>query len=375
MNKWSEKTMFLELHVLQNFAPSCLNRDESNAPKDCTFGDFRRARISSQCIKHSMRGQAFKKLLKVENLGTRTLNLIGLVKKVLVDRGKDESEATTVVTNLVSESLGLKLDGEATKVLLFLGKGEVEAIAKVSLDNWDLLNVESVNKKDKQFKELGKVISDSLNGQKAADIALFGRMIAEMPEHSIDAAAQVAHAISTNELVSESDFFTALDEAKNDKTPGASMMNTVEFNSACYYRYANVDLNQLSKNLQCDAELVVETAMAFIKSFVEVIPTGKQNSMAAQNPPSFVYAVLRDSRLWSLANAFQIPIRAKVTGLVEQSITALASYWGKLAAMYGTNDVKAQALITEGGDLQSLEAARKAGMDDLLESIKTAITA
>ena len=45
--------MKVELHILQNFAPSCLNRDDTNTPKDCEFGGVRRARISSQCIKRA----------------------------------------------------------------------------------------------------------------------------------------------------------------------------------------------------------------------------------------------------------------------------------------------------------------------------------
>jgi len=37
--------MWIELHILQNFAPSCLNRDDTNSPKDCVFGGYRRARM------------------------------------------------------------------------------------------------------------------------------------------------------------------------------------------------------------------------------------------------------------------------------------------------------------------------------------------
>ena len=45
----------LEIHILQNFAPSNLNRDDTGSPKDCLFGGARRARISSQCLKRAMR--------------------------------------------------------------------------------------------------------------------------------------------------------------------------------------------------------------------------------------------------------------------------------------------------------------------------------
>lgn len=43
--------MFVEIHILQNFAPSNLDRDDTGMPKDCEFGGYRRTRISSQCFK------------------------------------------------------------------------------------------------------------------------------------------------------------------------------------------------------------------------------------------------------------------------------------------------------------------------------------
>jgi hypothetical protein len=42
--------MLIELHAIQNFAPSNLNRDDTGAPKDCLFGGYRRARVSSQAL-------------------------------------------------------------------------------------------------------------------------------------------------------------------------------------------------------------------------------------------------------------------------------------------------------------------------------------
>lgn len=46
-------SLFIEFHLIQNFAPSNLNRDDTGAPKDAIFGGYRRARISSQCLKRA----------------------------------------------------------------------------------------------------------------------------------------------------------------------------------------------------------------------------------------------------------------------------------------------------------------------------------
>ena len=48
-------TMLVEIHMLQNHAPSNLNRDDTGSPKECTFGGIKRGRISSQCLKRSIR--------------------------------------------------------------------------------------------------------------------------------------------------------------------------------------------------------------------------------------------------------------------------------------------------------------------------------
>ena len=148
------------------------------------------------------------------------------------------------------------------------------------------------------------------------------------------------------------------------------MMGTVEYNAACFYRYANIDLGQLFKNLDRDAPLASEAIEAFLKASVEAVPTGKQNSMAAQNPPSLVFVVLRESGFWSLANAFLKPVRA--TGgddLMTSSIGALASYWDKLTAMYGEPDGRWLGVATTHPDsLGSLSGQDKKTVPALIQA-------
>jgi CRISPR system Cascade subunit CasC len=191
-----------------------------------------------------------------------------------------------------------------------------------------------------------KTIEKLLDGGKASDLALFGRMLADLPENNIDAACQVAHSISTNKSHSmEMDCYTAVDDLKPTDTAGADMIGTVEFNSACFYRYANLDLGQIRKNLQNDDELVRKTADAFLRAFIHAIPTGKQRSFAAHNPPSLVFAVVRSGTLVSLANAFVKPVTPRgEEGLVGKSITELDRYYGQVVKMYGDGGLKKSAV-------------------------------
>lgn len=385
--------MIVELHMLQNFAPSCLNRDDTNSPKECEFGGYRRARISSQCIKRAIR-ENFKDnhLLPPESLAKRTKLLVGNLTQRMKEKGKDPQQAQGVVKKAL-ESMGLGLDKDTkTEYLLFLGEKEMADIAEAITKHWSELEsaakLDQIEGKEKETKketkkeakkeakekakdslsELSKEILEALNGGKAADLALFGRMLADLPNKNIDAACQVAHAISTNKVSVEFDFYTAVDDLKEkDEAPGAGMMGTVEFNSACYYRYANIDLRQLKENLGGDEELARKTVESFLRASVSAIPTGKQNSMAAQNPPSFVFAVVRDSGAWSLANAFLKPVSSGNKGnLVRQSISALVDYWIRLVKVYGDKSIQASLAVA----LDDVEDVELEGLTRLPESLK-----
>ncbi len=221
--------------------------------------------------------------------------------------------------------------------------------------------------------ELRTAVEQILDGGKAADLALFGRMLADLPEKNVDAAAQVAHALSTNRVSPEFDYFTAVDDLNPKEETGAGMIGTVEFNSACFYRYSNVDLGQLISNLKGDADLARRTLEAFIRATVMAVPSGKQNSMAAHNPPSFVMAVLRQAGMWSLANAFLDPVRPAGDGdLMCKSIQRLDRHWGELTRMYGTRGiVGASFAVLDGGALSNLGVPLP-NVDGLLESVMSA---
>jgi CRISPR system Cascade subunit CasC len=163
-------------------------------------------------------------------------------------------------------------------------------------------------------------------------------MLADMPEKNQHAACQVAHAISTHAVDREFDFYTAVDDLKPEDTAGADMMGTVEFNSACFYRYAVVDWATLVGNLDGDTELAAKAVRIFLEGFVVAEPTGKQNTFAAHNRPEFIAITIgRDCGPSSFANAFETPIRPnRTTSLTKQSAEALVEKAAALRAAFGT---------------------------------------
>jgi len=330
--------VFVELHLIQSFGPHCLNRDDTNQPKDCTFGGFRRARISSQCIKRSIRWHEAFRDATAPHAALRTRWIHAKLADLLRQRGRDATVDSPVIKAYVA-ALGLKFDkNDRTQYGLYVGLDEVDRMAADLDAKWDTLAGASDAQMKKEVEPIAKALK--LRTQ-AADIALFGRMIADRPGDNVDAACQVAHAISTHKVDMEMDFFTAVDDLKQaDDEPGAGMMGTVDFNSSCFYRYALLDFSKLVANLGGDVALARASAEGFLRAAVAAIPTGKQSSFAAHNPPEFILAVVREKGAWSLANAFEKPVRATAeTGLTEASVEALDGYFSRLASLYGTDGI------------------------------------
>jgi CRISPR system Cascade subunit CasC len=327
-------TQFIELHLIQNFAPSCLNRDDTGAPKDAVFGGVRRSRISSQCLKRSTR-QVFSSagLLNQEELGIRTRNITAILTDTLTEKGFQEPKAA-IEHALATVELKVKAREEntgQTEYLLFLSNNGVTKLADVIANNFDAL---SASKGDREIK---KAIDDCISSTSAVDVALFGRMLADRKELNVDAAAQVAHAISTHRVDRESDFFTAVDDWTQDDEADAGMLGTVEFNSSCQYRYAVVNLDQLVRNLGGDVVLAKRGLLAFLRASVLAIPTGRQNTFAAHNLPSFVGIAVHNSQPISLANAFEKPVWSgeNKDGITKASVARLQGHADKLSHAFG----------------------------------------
>lgn len=372
--------MIVELHIIQNFAPSNLNRDDANTPKDCEFGGYRRARISSQCIKRSARNhESFKNAIRDAGGDTavRTKRVIGKIAELLShSHGKDSKESQKVAERAIA-LFGVKRDdkrADKTKILLYVGENELKDIADISSKHWDSLlksevaiqdneneDVKEPRNKRKEKKptlrpeqkaiqkELHAVVSEKRleAGAYAADIALFGRMVADknIKNMNVDAACQVAHAISTHKVDMEMDYFTAVDDLLPGEDSGSDMIGVVEFNSSCFYRYSAIDIKKLQKNLGLNDDLLKATVLGYLDASIKAIPTGKQNSMAAQNPASYARIVVRrDGFPWSLANAFQKPVKAgKDDSIEELSIGELEKYFSKLKGVYGGQGIVCNA--------------------------------
>jgi len=311
----------VELHLLQTVPPSNVNRDDTGSPKTAMFGGTRRARVSSQAWKRATR-LAFDDLLDRRDLGVRTKRVVEFVEDAILDKRPDLRETAYDLAASIATSTGLKLNKskrkradetphEETGYLVFLSRLQIDRLAEAALEAAPDGDPAAL----KGYK--GKALLDTGH---SIDLALFGRMVADVSDLNVDASAQVAHAISVHGVENEFDYFTAVDDAKreeddddDEEDAGAAMIGTVEFNSSTLYRYATVDANRLYDNLG-DAEATRRGVEAFVQAFVESMPTGKQNTFANRTLPEAVLITVRDSMPINLVGAFEIPVVADATG-------------------------------------------------------------
>ena len=314
--------IFVDVHVLQTVPPSNLNRDDAGSPKQAIYGGVRRARVSSQAWKRATR-IAFSEGQPTADQATRTRKISSLVADRLQTRsGIDHDQAVRLTTHLL-KPLGIKAGKKEsdTAYLLFLGRPQLDRIVDLIVHRAQ----ELTQLDDKALEETlkGESVQGVLKEGHPIDVALFGRMVADLPNLNVDAAVQVAHALSTHPVEIEFDYYTAVDDENPKEETGAGMIGTVEFNSATLYRYATVAVPQLVENLGGDEEAALDALVRFIDGFAHSIPSGHQNAFAHRTLPSMVAAVVRTDQPVNLVSAFERPIRSS-DGLGARSAQQLA---------------------------------------------------
>lgn len=359
-------SLYIDIHVLQTVPPSNLNRDDAGTPKSAVYGGVRRARVSSQAWKKATRAE-FKERLSPEDIGTRTKRVVELMVKRM--RAQDDTlthETATKAAAAVLKLIGLDVvpprakkgkgdEGVAdvdlydtTKYLLFLSNRQIERLADLAVRG-NAKKAEAVQAVDTEH---------------GIEVSLFGRMVADSKDLSVDAAVQVAHAISTHAVQEESDYYTAVDDETPDDESGAGMLGTIEFNSSTLYRYATINADGLHRNLYGDeggdGEATVRAVQEFVRAFALSMPTGKQNTFANRTVPDAVVVMVREDRPVSLVGAFESAVTSRDSeGRVATSVARLVE---QASAVQQFVDAPALTLVSHAGD----QSAAVASLGDVM---------
>ncbi len=297
---------FVQIHALTIYAPSNLNRDDTGRPKTAKFGGAERLRISSQALKRAIRtSEAFKTRLK-DHRGERTQRLGEDIRVHLQSKGLS-AEAALEGARKIAEVFGKLKDSKDKnpayiEQLAFVAPEERKAV-------FDLADAVAAGKKlpDKSDELIETLLRKT---DTAADIAMFGRMLADNPEFNREAAVQVAHAITTHRVEVEDDFYTAVDDLKKpSEDAGAGFIGELGFGSGVFYLYACIDRALLQKNLGGNKDLAALSIAGLVEGLATASPSGKQASFAARSRASHLRIEKGSQQPRSLAAAFFKPLR------------------------------------------------------------------
>lgn len=335
---------FIQLHLLTGYPPSNLNRDDLGRPKTAVMGGATRLRISSQSLKRAWRtSEIFESALK-ENLGTRTKEMGIAIYEKLISGGIDHKKAMEWAKKIAgafgkSKTLSKKeknelkeLKGDAKlkleqreleiEQLAHFGPAEEEAIT-------ELIDIMIERNDGPIEEELGLLREQS----GAADIALFGRMLASNHAFGVEAAAQIAHAVTVNQAAVEDDFFTAVDDLNRGEDLGAGHMGETEFGSGLFYLYLCINRELLLENLGGDKALARRAVAALVEASATIAPGGKQSSFASRARASFIAGEKGNQQPRSLSIAFFEPVRGQQ--LVPDAIEQFRKTREKMNSVYG----------------------------------------
>ena len=342
---------FLQLHLLTAHAPSNLNRDDANRPKTAVFGGEPRLRISSQSLKRAWRtSEAFAEHL-AGNLAERTQRLGRMIVERLADQGVEPDRAMDIARHIAGSVARINPETDQnpdfTRQLVMLSPTEKERALELA-DRWA-----------KGASPGTLTAADVANApESAADIGMFGRMLADAASQNVDAAVQVSHALTTHRAVPEDDYYTAVDDRKpDDEDAGAGFLGTLEFAAGVFYLYVCVDLDLLLRNLDDNQTLHRAAISALVTAAATVAPGGKQNAFASRARAFYVLAERGAQQPRSLAGAFLSPVEDNGKHGPD-SITALEGFRTQLEAAYGAcaDDHAVMDCLSGKGTLQSLVA-------------------
>jgi CRISPR system Cascade subunit CasC len=330
-------TRFVQFHLLTFYPPANLNRDDTGRPKTAFLGGVERLRVSSQALKRAARTSDVFQNALAGHLGERTQRFGEDIERHLLDKGATPEKANAIAREVakvfgkVVESTekpakdhekAPKLPSARTAQLAFIGPEE----RRLALD---LAERKLADEKMEIKADLILRRADT-----AADIAMFGRMLADNPDFNREAAVQVAHAVTTHKVAVEDDFYTAVDDLKKPaEDAGAGFMGELGFGSGVFYLYVCADVALLKKNLGGDETLAKAAVSALIEALATVSPTGKQASFASRARASYILAEKGDQQPRTLAAAFVKPIKGD--DLLANSVDELQETRQDMDRAYG----------------------------------------
>ncbi|MGW6511068.1 type I-E CRISPR-associated protein Cas7/Cse4/CasC [Streptomyces niveus] len=335
---------FLDLHILQPVPAANLNRDGDNEPKTIQFGNKIRGFISSQSWKRELRLGVERDL---DEPAARTRRLPPEVAEALRQAGWPEDLAAFAALQIARSATkeGLKTnsrEGHRTQAILLLPHDVTGELLALCEDNRTQLeealaeHTASEKKKAPPAVLPTKAVAAQLT-RRTTSINLFGRMLAELPSGHVEAAVQMAPAFTVHESDPQPDYFTTVEDWPQPGDKGSAHLQTAFLTTGIFYRYATLNVTDLTRNLRGNTDGLKELIELFTWHFIMSLPQGKKTSTAPHTLPDLVHYAVRDSRPISYSAAFEQPVKAAPSGgYTAPARQVLADYATTINRLVGT---------------------------------------
>lgn len=326
-------TTFLQLHLLTAYPASNLNRDDTGRPKTVDFGGVQRLRVSSQSLKRAWRTSPVFRERVQGRMGDRTQRVGTRIQSYLLEQGMAADAALSTARQIAALFGKLNELGDPKKDAF------IKQLAFISPEEWS--RAMALADRALAGEAIAPVAADVLQrADRASDIGMFGRMLADDPTFNRDAAVQVAHAMTTHGSTTEDDYYVAVDDLKDPADrddAGASFVGVQEFGSGLFYVYVCIDTSLLTSNLAGDTALARDAVAALIESAATVAPRGKQASFASRARASYVMLERGSQQPRTLAGAFLRPVTASEAhgDLLKASKSRLVALRDNMDSAYG----------------------------------------
>ncbi len=325
------KTMYLCIHALQVVPASCINRDDTGTPKTCVYGGTSRMRVSSQSWKRAARMYMKNKF---GDTGVRTKFIVDILRDRIVEATECKAEEAEKFIKEKLKSGIISDKDDAKKTAAFFSEQQIEKLSELLIARYNEEN-NADKKAGSSEKQFGKEVIEAVKNMPSTSELLFGRMFANNPDLNYDAACQVAHAFSVNEVYDEPDYFTVVGDYKRQEAlAGSDYLDTKLFNSGILYRFADVNLSVGSELRKEEYKVdAAKAASQFLEAFVVSMPSGSANAYANMTLPETVVVELRDDTPVSFAPAFVKAIEDK--DICAAAIEKMLQYEDKISRQYG----------------------------------------
>ncbi|MEU3466135.1 type I-E CRISPR-associated protein Cas7/Cse4/CasC [Streptomyces sp. NPDC006733] len=371
------RRLYLDIHLVQSYPYSNLNRDRQNSPKIATYGGVTRARTSSQ------NGKRHARVAVEKALGIRAVRTRGVPQAVagrLQDRGWS-TDLALVAGQMLILAAGVKglgiADTDGTNALLFLPHEALDVLADLADTHREAITREAAAFAAKEAKAvkksarkpaaeqdlvpeadaedaalgegspLAKHAADAVPKKEVlavlqsrnASVAAFGRMLANEGDSTVAGAVQMAHSLSTHATTTQTDFFSAVDDLQEDAgvESGAGHMGDNRYTSATFYKYASLNVSELQDTLDGDLDTAREVTSAFLRAFVTAVLPAKSSGTAPFTVPHLVYVTVRTDRPVSLVGAYETAIPTSTDGYLPASLRALDAHAAAHHRFLGTD--------------------------------------